>query len=130
MRDDVVKLARDPRPLLGNRGARLLAALAHEQPLPLAPDPDHDAREKRGSQEEAEEKEAADVQAAPIPDHRRDHGGHHDDRAEDDRAAAEVGACRVEGDCHRQDHAHRIVVRNRIDRGGELERSELEKERQ
>ena len=47
VRDDVVELARDPRPLLGHRRAGPLVALLDEEPLALAPDPDDDAGEER-----------------------------------------------------------------------------------
>ena len=86
VRDDVVELAGDARPLLGhgNAGPLVLVALeldsaAGEQLLPLSPQPDHQAGQPRAADDESAEGDVAPVErVAVVGDEMRDRERHHD----------------------------------------------------
>ena len=83
VRDDVVELAGDPRPLLrhGGAGPLLLVALELDRPpgehlLPLAPQPDHQAGQPGAAEDQRAEDDVAPVErVAVVGDELRDPSG-------------------------------------------------------
>jgi hypothetical protein len=107
VRDHVVELARDACPLLDNRRARLLFALAFEnhrtvleELLTSSPGADEPADDERSKDDDAEENEAAEVDAVRVPRGDEDPECDREEAGDDGLASARVRARGVEAHEH------------------------------
>ena len=135
VRDDVVQLARDPRPLLGDGRARPLVALDDQLALARPPAPDRASGEPEPAEDREEEDRVAEEVDEACPRSRprssrrarpRPRG-----RADDRPTARGVRSDRVDGDHEADRERERVLVDRAVevdhDPGGDVDREHRER---
>jgi len=128
VRDDVVQLAGDPRPLFGDGRTRALLPLALgcdravlEPPLAQAPVPDRPAGQPWAAYDQEEEDIAAERRPVGVRRRRDERQGKRGEGARDGPGAGGVRADGIDGDDKRDRRSNRVFSGERNDERGAKE---------